>query len=113
MGCPKLKTYDVVVTPKADNDLGEIFEYIAVALRAPETAGKLVTRLYISMQALSTAPFRCPLAKDSYLAKQGFRMLIADNYIAFYVVEEKLSRVIIHRVIYAKRDYLRLLKTPE
>lgn len=103
-----METYKVEVTSIADRDLGEIFEYVAVTLAAPKAATGLVSRLYDSMRSLSASPLRCPAAKDAYLARQGFRTLFVDNYIVFYVVNEDAKQVIVHRVIYAKRNYRQL-----
>lgn len=104
-----MDAYNVLVTPSADRDLDEIFEYVAVRLNAPLTADKLVLRLFNAMSALSFSPWRCPLSKDPYLAKQGFRNLFAESYIIFFVVDDNAKNVIIHRVIYAKRNYVNLL----
>ncbi|MCL2336993.1 MAG: type II toxin-antitoxin system RelE/ParE family toxin [Firmicutes bacterium] len=103
-----MDNYNVVVTPSADEDLGDVFAYIAARLNAPMTAANLIAKFYDAISALSCAPFRCPLSKDPYLAKQGFRTLFVENYIVFFVVDEGLKQVIIHRVIYAKRNYRNL-----
>jgi|SRR5680860_1222466 len=103
-----MDNYNVVVTQSADRDLGEIFDYVASRLNGSVTAAKLVSRFFDNMSALSFAPFRCLLSKDLYHAKQGFRTLFVDNYIIFFVVDEELKQVIIHRVIYAKRNYREL-----
>lgn len=108
-----METYNVVLTNKADLDFADIFAYVAVTLTTPKAASDLVLKLHNSMQALSTSPFRCPLAKDNYLAAQGFRTLIIGNYVVFYVVDKSIRQVIIHRILYAKRNYLRLFKNED
>lgn len=37
-----------------------------------------------------------------------FRKLVIDNYIILYKVEKKHKKVIIYRVLYEKRDYLKI-----
>ena len=100
--------YEVTVTPSADGDLDEIFTYVAEKLKVPDTAAKLVERIYSGLKSLNTMPKRFPLSRDAFLAKQGFRLLPVDNYLAFYVVDEDTKHVIVHRVLYAKRQYIKL-----
>lgn len=38
----------------------------------------------------------------------NYRKLIIDNYVALYEVEETYKQVIIYRVLYGKRDYLKM-----
>ena len=37
-----------------------------------------------------------------------YRKLVIDNYIALYEVEETYKQVVIYRVLYGKRDYLKM-----
>lgn len=36
------------------------------------------------------------------------RKLVIDNYVALYEVEETYKQVVIYRVLYGKRDYLKM-----
>lgn len=110
MGPKQMNEYRINVTDLADTDLEDIFDYVAGTLKEPTTALSLVERLYAAINKLASYPFRCPLAKDSFLAKQGFRTLFIDNYIVFYVVDEKEHKVIVHRVCYGKRQYRNLFE---
>jgi addiction module RelE/StbE family toxin len=103
-----LAEYDVSLAPSADGDLDEIFNYIAVQLVEPETASHLIERLYEAIASLSFMPLRCPLSRDAFLAKQGYRVLPVENYIVFFVVGEPEKAVIVHRVLYGKRNYAAL-----
>jgi len=100
-----MKQYEVVITPGADQDLGEIFEYIASYLKAPLAALNLVEVLHASLKELSVMPYRHSLSKDPFLAKQGFHAFIVENYLIFYVVDDCTETVIVHRIVYAKRNY--------
>lgn len=97
--------YKIEITRVADRDLGDNFEHVASQLFVPDTAAKLVSRLYDAISSLSESPLRYPLSRDNFLAKQGFRLLLVDNYIVFYVIDEPGKRVIVHRVVYARRNY--------
>jgi len=37
-----------------------------------------------------------------------YRKLVIDNYVALYEVEETYKQVVIYRVLYGKRDYLKM-----
>jgi toxin ParE1/3/4 len=108
-----MEEYNVTVTPGADRDMDEIFAYIAEKLKAPGAALNQIERMYTALNSLSAMPKRHPLSRDQFLAKQGFRLLPIDNYLAFYVVEDATNEVIVHRVIYAKRNYLKLFLDEE
>jgi len=103
-----MEQFKVVVTSDADRDMDEIFTYVSASLQEPDTALGLAERIYAALNSLSNMPERYPLSRDTFLAKQGFRLLPIENYLAFYVVDKAAMRVIIHRVLYGKRNYIQL-----
>ncbi|MDR1452942.1 MAG: type II toxin-antitoxin system RelE/ParE family toxin [Candidatus Margulisbacteria bacterium] len=107
MGKPN---YTVVLTPSADQDLAEIFQYVASQLNAPDTAAQLVAKLHQTLAGLVFLPQRHALVKDNFLSKQGFRVLPKANYLIFYVSDKNTRQVIIHRILSAKRNYLKLFQ---
>ena len=54
-------------------------------------------------------PFSCNYVADEYLRVKGYRKLIVDNYIVFYLIEEEKDQVIIMRVLYGKQKFENLL----
>ncbi|MDW7669905.1 MAG: type II toxin-antitoxin system RelE/ParE family toxin, partial [Bacillota bacterium] len=54
-------------------------------------------------------PFSCNYVVDEYLKKKGYRKLIIDNYIAFYLVNEEERQVVVMRVLYGRQKYESLL----
>lgn len=100
--------YNVVITSDADKDMDDIFAYIAEELHEPKVALGLVERIYSALKSLEDLPERHALSRDSFLAKQGFRVMPIEKYLAFYVIDSSAKRVIIHRVIYGKRNYVKL-----
>lgn len=97
----------IVFSPEAEIDLDNIFAYISENLSAPQAAADLITRVERTCQRLIDHPFSCPVPKNEYLAEKGYRMLVIENFIAFYVVGENAINVM--RIIYGKRDYQKLL----
>jgi plasmid stabilization system protein ParE len=46
---------------------------------------------------------------DERLAALGYRRLLVENYIAFYIVNDTLKTIEVDRVLYARRDWRHLL----
>ncbi|NLZ27343.1 MAG: type II toxin-antitoxin system RelE/ParE family toxin, partial [Firmicutes bacterium] len=46
---------------------------------------------------------------DRFLRGKGYRKLIVDNYLVFYLVYKKEKQVIIMWVLYGRREYQGLL----
>jgi len=102
-------TYKVEVSKPAENDLRDIVLYISGQLNAPMTALKMMDAIEDALNGLANMPQRCPLISDERLAAMGYRKLMVKNYIAFFTVNEKNRIVDVERILYARRDWLRLL----
>jgi len=97
--------YRVRILPSAQNDLGEIVDYLNTLSR--QTAFDYYDLIVEKIGSLAKMPERCPLAKDTQLRLRGYRFLIVKNYIVFFVIHE--NTVEIRRILYAKRQYRPLL----
>ncbi len=102
-------SYNVKFTRKAVDDLDEIYRYISSELFAKNSANDLLERIETSIMRLKDFPFLCNFVADEFLKKKGYRKLIIDNYIAFYLVDELNKRVVIMRILYGRRKYQDLL----
>ena len=87
--------------PVAQRDLLEILEYIR--LDNPKAAADLLDRFDATITRLGTFPQMGSVPKGLRLRHLGYRMLIIDNYLVFYVVIDKV--VEIRRIIHGKRRY--------
>ena len=96
-----MKKYDIKIFPQAENDLDEIADYLAAF--SEQAALKYYDLIVEKIGALAEMPERCPLMKDTQLRLRGYRMLIARNYIVYYVVNG--NTVEIRRILYARRQY--------
>lgn len=105
------------ISPEAAKDLREIREHIAVRLSAPAAAQKLVSRILQSIRGLAEFPTSGPCLSSVLNIETDYRFLVCGNYLIFYRVEQQT--VFIVRVLYGKRDYMKLLfeeqppQTPE
>lgn len=105
----KNSKYGILFTPLAKEDLDEIDLYISSNLQNPNAAERLLNRIEESVSKLSKFPYIAPNASDAYLSSKGYRKLVIENYLVFYLVDEIHGNVIIMHVIYAAREYQDLL----
>ena len=57
--------------------------------------------------SLSAMPERCPRPRDLVLAAKGYRYLVVEKYLVFFVIVE--DTVQIRRILFGRRDYQTLL----
>lgn len=101
--------YSVHFTKLAMNDLDDIFCYISKDLFAENTATELLERIDSSIMQLREFPKLGNRLTDEYLRIKGYRRVIVDSYIIFYIVNDERKKVIIMRILYDKRKYEDLL----
>jgi len=101
--------YTLKFTPKAEEDLDGIYGYIAIKLFAETAAESLMDKIENAFMRLEEYPFSCSYVFDEPLKSRGYRKLIVDNYIAFYLVNKSEKQVIIMRVLYGASDYKNVL----
>lgn len=97
--------YTLKITPAAANDLDKIYSYISNELYNETAAENLMDKIEESFMRLKEFPFSCNFVSDDFLKNKGYRKLIVDNYIGFYIVDEEKQQVIIMRVLYGKQKY--------
>jgi len=102
--------YKVNYTTPAEEDLISILEYISTILKAPSAAEKLLNEIEKHTGKIEENPFIFPLEKDEYLINIGIRHILIKNYFLFYTIEEDKNTVSIIRIIYARRDWINILK---
>ena len=85
-------------------DLFSIYEYISIELSAPKAAGGLLDRLFKSVRSLEEFPMRHPVYDKEPWKTRNIRFIPVENYIVFYLIDEKSGTVNVVRIIYAGRD---------
>ena len=101
--------YRVKFTPKAEEDLDEIYQYIFGALSAPIAADRQIDRIEKAIMRLKEYPFSCQCVLDEPLKAKGYQKLIIDNYLVFYLVNEAEEEVVIMRILYGASKYQDIL----
>ena len=97
----------IVYSPKAQNDLDEIWAYISEKLLNPSAAEATVNGILDTIDMLQA---QAEIGKPLYFSSDlfsGYRFLVYKNYLAFY--RTSAEAIYIDRIIYGKRDYMRLL----
>lgn len=94
-------------SPEALHDLDGIWEYIVMELCNPISAENVVTGILDTVQKLEEfAEMGAPLSSVADI-ESDYRFLLSGNYMAFYRTIG--NDVYIDRVLYGRRDYLRIL----
>ena len=101
--------YTIRLTPIADQDIEEISDYIAYELKNEIAAVDFLEKLEYQILRLEEFPFSCEVVTEKLLRLKGYRKLLVNNYIVFYIVDEQKREVDIVRVLYAMRAYKDLL----
>ncbi|SFH14668.1 addiction module toxin, RelE/StbE family [Desulfotomaculum arcticum] len=101
-----MSNYLISITEAAEQDLAEIVDYIAND--NPAAALKLAEKIEQSILQLEDFPLIGAIPKNRRLTRQGYRILIVDIYLVFYVLLNN-ETVEIRRIISGKRDYKFLL----
>lgn len=101
--------YNVQFLSVAKNDLLEIAGYIAGELKNPAAALRIAEHIVQAADNLSEFPYSYPVYVPVRPVKYEYRKMRVENYLVFYTVDEKAKNVTITRVIYAKRDFDRII----
>jgi addiction module RelE/StbE family toxin len=101
--------YQLEFLPIARQDMADIVRYISHELFNQAAAENLADEMIDAAERLADFPYINAIHQSIRPLKKEYRKLIVKNYIMFYWIDEKEKRVTIARVIYARRDYERLL----
>jgi len=87
----------------------EIVRYISQELQNPTAADQLAMELIEAGDSIPKFPYANPAFIPIRPLKHEYRKLLVQNYFMFYWVDEVKKLVTVARVVYARRDYERLL----
>lgn len=97
----------IYLSPEAENDLSEIKKYISEDLENPSAALSMIKKITKNIRMLSEySLIGTPLSSVTDV-QGGYRYLVIDNYMVFYRTDEE--KVYVDRILYGRRDYLRIL----
>lgn len=99
------RRYSVRYLPAAQQDLLDILDYIA--RDNPATGHAFVDRIDRVIGSLARFPKSGRVPRDARLRRAGYRMLVVDDYLVFYMVVRRTIQI--RRVIHGARRYEFLL----
>lgn len=102
--------YRLEYLPIARKDMLDIVKYISMELQNPDAANHLAVEMVDAAESLVTFPYTTPAYQPIRPLKHEYRKILVRNFLMFYWVDEEKKLVTVARVVYAKRDYGRLLK---
>jgi len=86
--------------PVAVEDLISIFDWIAND--NPANAKAFVEKIDQRIGNLKTHPFLGHIPRDDKLRNSGYRILVIESYLVFYII--RVKTVEIHRIVHGSRD---------
>ena len=86
--------------PVAVDDLISIFDWIASG--SPANAAAFIDKLDQHIVNLETHPLLGQIPSDDKLKSSGYRVLVIEFYLVFYIVRGKTIEI--HRVIHGSRN---------
>lgn len=105
-----MDSYNIIITPDAEDDLVGLRNYIADVLLARDTARNYIRAIRKEIASLSEMPARYKPVDDEPWHSRGIRRIIVNNFFVYYRVDEDQKRAFILNVIYARRDQFRVLE---
>ena len=96
-----IHTYHIVPSL---NWSSEIYSYIANELLVPETASAQLSRIRKEVRSLDFMPARYTLVEWEPWHSMKMHQLPVDNFILYYLVDDKERTVTVARIFYGGRD---------
>lgn len=101
--------FTVKLSKQADNDLRNIYEYIAFDLQSPENAGGQLNRIEKMILSLEKMPERYQRYEKEPWYNRGVRIVPVDNYLIVYIPDLITQQVTIIRILYGRRNIVKEL----
>ena len=97
-------SYNVGYSVDALGDLREIYSYIANEFLVPETAAVQLGHIRKEVRSLDFMPARYTLVEWEPWHSMKIHQLPVDNFIVYYLVDDKERTVTVARIFYGGRD---------
>ena len=98
---------NLYISEEAQNDLDQIKNYITEELENPTAAIATVSKITKKIRILENHAYAGALLSSIADIESDYRFLVSGNYIVFY--RACGDDVYIDRVLYGRRDYMRIL----
>lgn len=101
--------YKILRTDKADEQLRNIIFYIAEDSGSIDIALNYLDKIESAINNLSTFPYFGSTPRYTTLKRQGYKVLIVEQHLVFYKVDDSNKAVVIYAVVDGRREYKNML----
>lgn len=108
-----MNSFQVLITPDAENDLIELRDYIAEGLLSPQVAREYLRFVRAEIGKLSYLANIFEPIPDEPWHSRGIRRIAVKNYLIYYRIDIDSNYVYVLNVIYGKRDQLAALRNAD
>lgn len=102
--------WDYRLTEKADADLDDVVQYIAVELANPKVASDFVDKLQSAIEEARSFPESGSLVINEYLPDTEVRKKLVENYILYYLPDSEQKTIFVLRIVYGRRNIDEILR---
>ena len=102
-----MANYNIKIMQIAQDDMKSIIAHIRID--DPDSAIRMYEKIKMSIAKLASFPFMGPVPLDTKIAGQGYRMIVVDSYLVFYIPIMEDNTVEVHRVLHGKQDSSHIL----
>lgn len=102
--------WDYRLTEKADADLDDVVQYIAVELANPKAASDFVDKLQSAIEEARSFPESGSLVINEYLPDTEVRKKLVENYILYYLPDSEQKTIFVLRIVYGRRNIDEILR---
>ncbi len=98
---------EIIFSPEAVKDLQETKAHITDELLSEQAANSTVSKILKNIRMLAEFPNSGAPLSGAVGIETDYRYLVCGNYTAFYRVENETVYII--RILYGRRDFMRIL----
>lgn len=96
--------YSYKFTEKAEKNLDEILAYIKEELFNPSAASAFLKKVFENIDNIRNFPLSGMIVENDFLLNKEIRRIVLNNYIIYYLTNEKTREITIIRIVYGKRN---------
>ena len=102
-----MANYKIKIMQIAQDDMKAIVAHTRID--DTDAAIRMYENIKASIGKLADFPLMGPVPLDRKVAEQGYRMIVVDPYLVFYILVMENNTVEVHRVLHGKQDFPRIL----
>ena len=108
-----MTAFQVLYAKAAQEDIKQIYRYIAFSLREPETAKQQIRRIRSGIRSLQNFPYRFSCVEWEPWHSMAMHRMPVDRYLVFYLCDRQAKTVTIVLVFYGGRDIAAILNNEQ